>query len=205
MVSRRQGTSRYPPVGFFDRPSVWFEPTVRFWSAITASSLSPPRGDDDQSATLIPPDGEPCLPHQRVRAGPSGSHLDDLGACTRRTVAAGAQAAPVQRRRRAAVALRPVVVRVGHNGEPDHPAPQSVDRRAVCTSSTRSASTCPPRCDEECAFWSPVTDWEQRQSSLRPEFRSLARPEGCPYACCSGDATRTTGVSQPAAAPTFRA
>ncbi len=61
---------------FIDRPGENFDETVRFWASVTGSSMSPTRGEHDEFATLIPPDGDAYLRVQRVAEGPGGSHLD---------------------------------------------------------------------------------------------------------------------------------
>jgi hypothetical protein len=37
-----------------------------------------------------------------------------------------------------------------------------------------------PSYEDECRFWSSLTGWEERSSSVSTDFRSLARPEGIP-------------------------
>jgi hypothetical protein len=70
---------------------------------------------------------------------------------------------------------------VSHHGEGDRPAPQQVGDTGCLHLVDQVCIDIPPsRFDEECAFWSRVTTWELRQSSLRHEFRFLVRPEGCP-------------------------
>ena len=61
---------------FFDFPSADFGPEVTFWRAISGSTVSPPRGDAKQFATLEPFHGDPYLRVQRVDDGPGGMHLD---------------------------------------------------------------------------------------------------------------------------------
>jgi hypothetical protein len=172
--------------GFIDRPSASFDSAVAFWSAVTGSSLSPPRGEADQFATLIPPDGDPYLRVQRLGDGHGGSHLDvhvdDIMGFARRALAVGA----VEQRGYADV----VVLRspaglpwcvVGHHGARVRPAPQAAGDTGRLHLVDQVCIDIPvSRFDEECAFWSHVTGWKQGQSSLRSEFRFLVRPEGCP-------------------------
>jgi predicted enzyme related to lactoylglutathione lyase len=171
---------------FFDRPAASFETAVRFWSAVTASALSPPRGEQGEFATLVPPDGDPYLRVQRVRAGPGGSHLDvhvdDIAAFARRAVATGA---------RELYGYDDVVVLrspaglpwcvVGGHGEQRRPAPQPAGATGAMHLVDQLCIDIPARrFDEECAFWAELTGWEQQQSTLRAEFRYLTRPQGCP-------------------------
>lgn len=183
--------------GFIDRPATSFDSAVRFWSAVTGSSLSPTRGDSAEFATLIPPDGDAYLRVQRVGDGPGGSHLDlhvgDVEGFARQAVAAGADE---HHRYDDVVVLRspagvPWCV-VGHHGEAVRPAPRAVEDTGRFHLVDQLCVDIPAaRFDEECAFWSGVTGWGQRQSSLRPEFRYLVRPDGCPLRLllqrCDGD------------------
>lgn len=43
---------------FIDRPAGTFNSAVRFWTTVTATSVSQRRGDRGQFATLIPTDGD---------------------------------------------------------------------------------------------------------------------------------------------------
>ncbi len=60
---------------FLDLPSESWEAGVRFWAAVTGCRLSPPRGPDDEFATLVPPAGDDYLRVQRI-GGPARLHLD---------------------------------------------------------------------------------------------------------------------------------
>jgi hypothetical protein len=171
---------------FIDRTASSFGAAARFWCAVTHSSLSPPRGVTREFATLLPPDGDPYLRVQRVAEGSGGTHLDlhvdDIASFARRAEASGAVR---QVDHDDVVVLRspaglPWCV-VGHDGESVRPTPRPagtdghrhlVDQ--VCIDIPRA------RYDEECAFWSDLTGWEIRDSSLRSEFRYLVRPEGMP-------------------------
>src|SRR3981081_4574947 len=60
---------------FIDRPIERFEESAVFWTAVTATRLSPLRGDHDQFATLVPAEGDAYLKLQGVFEG-GGAHLD---------------------------------------------------------------------------------------------------------------------------------
>lgn len=60
---------------FIDLPSDRHAATVRFWSAATGTTLSPPRGADGQFATLVPAEGTGYLKVQRLEE-PARVHLD---------------------------------------------------------------------------------------------------------------------------------
>src|SRR5262245_19174833 len=61
---------------FLDFPAADFEAGVGFWRAATGTTLSVPRGETGQFATLGPPEGDAWLRVQRVDRGPGGVHLD---------------------------------------------------------------------------------------------------------------------------------
>lgn len=118
---------------FIDRPSASFDSAARFWSAVTGSTLSPPRGEAGEFASLIPRDGDPYVRVQRVTEGQGTSHLDvhvdDIKAFAPRAVAAGAD----EQGGYDVVVLRspaglPWCV-VGHHGERVRPAPSRIPFR----------------------------------------------------------------------------
>lgn len=61
---------------FADRPAAGFDEAARFWTAVTATTLSPRRGADGEFATFLPEHGDACLKLQGVRSGNGGAHLD---------------------------------------------------------------------------------------------------------------------------------
>lgn len=61
---------------YFDLPATEFGEEVTFWRAISGSTVSPPRGDHMEFATLEPFHGDPYLRVQRITEGPGGMHLD---------------------------------------------------------------------------------------------------------------------------------
>ncbi|MFC0705180.1 VOC family protein [Cellulomonas uda] len=58
-----------------DLPPDTLDETLAFWLRVTGSALSPWRGEDDEYATLVPPDGDDYLRVQRFADGPR-VHLD---------------------------------------------------------------------------------------------------------------------------------
>lgn len=78
---------------FLDLPSGSWETGVKFWAAVTGYQLSPPRGLDDEFATLVPPEGDDYLRVQRI-GGAARLHLDlhvpEPDAAARRAVRLGA-------------------------------------------------------------------------------------------------------------------
>jgi hypothetical protein len=74
------GTDKMGPVitwftAFVDLPTERFEEGARFWSEVTGWRVSPRRGERQEFATLLPPDGDSHLKLQAVD-GPPGAHLD---------------------------------------------------------------------------------------------------------------------------------
>ncbi|MBL7497875.1 VOC family protein [Frankia sp. CNm7] len=161
---------------FLDFPPADFERGVAFWRAVTATSLSAPRGETEQFATLVPGDGDAFLRVQRLGEGPARVHLDvhragqDFEVCRSPggflfcEVGAGENARP-----------RPVTwpaVPGGPRGDLGGPGHSSlVDQ--VCLDIPAD------RYETECAFWGELTGWPVRAGS-RPEFRYLERPAGVP-------------------------
>jgi hypothetical protein len=78
---------------FLDLPDEGFEEAARFWCAVTGSTLSSPRGDRDQFATLLPAEGDAWVKVQRLDEGPR-VHVDldvdgDLGSARDELLALG--------------------------------------------------------------------------------------------------------------------
>ncbi|HET8559395.1 MAG TPA: VOC family protein [Marmoricola sp.] len=62
---------------FLDFRPASFDAGAAFWAGVTAATLSAPRGEHDEFATLLPPSGEPWLRVQRLQsAAPARVHLD---------------------------------------------------------------------------------------------------------------------------------
>lgn len=165
---------------FIDLPAPRFDPGTNFWRAVTTSTLSPPRGDQDQFATLIPPEGDPYLRVQRLGSEPR-IHLDlhatDVADTRHQATALGAT-----------VVMEPghVVMRspagitfcvVAHHGERHRPPPGGPGRPhtldQVCL------DLAPDLFDTEVGFWSGLTGWEAHPGGL-DEFWALTRPPPIP-------------------------
>jgi len=61
---------------FLDFAPGTLERGIEFWRGVTGYDLSPRRGDDDEFATLVPPDGDGYLKVQGLAEGPARLHLD---------------------------------------------------------------------------------------------------------------------------------
>lgn len=176
-------TSPFWASAFLDLPASSFASGVAFWREVTGSGLSPTRGDHQEFATLVPPEGDDYLRVQRVQDGPGGIHLDlhvnDPRAAADQAVALGA----VELADRGHVVLRSpsgltfcMVSRPASRRPPPAAWPDGsrslVDQ--VCLDIPSSGYA------EECGFWSALTGWELTASPVSPSFSRLTRPAGIP-------------------------
>lgn len=169
---------------FIDRPAGTFEPAVRFWTAVTATSVSERRGNRGQFATLIPTGGDPYLRVQQVDAG-GGCHLDlhvdDLDTFARHAAALGAHVEPAIRG--PAVVTSPagmVACVVGYHGEHLRPPPIRSPGGVLNLADQLCIDVPAAGFDRECEFWSALTGWPYRDSSAHHEFAYLERSSWCP-------------------------
>jgi len=165
---------------FLDLPAADFDRTTRFWSDVTGYRLSEPRGEHDEFATLVPPDGDDFLRVQRIQDGPAGVHLD--------LHVADARAAADAAKERGATELADlgyVVMRspggltfcfVTHPAE-TRPNPKTWPNGATSVVDQVCLDIPPEAYDVEYAFWSRLTGWKPAQI-FRPEYRRLTRPQG---------------------------
>ncbi len=84
---------------FLDFPADEFGGEVTFWRAISGSTVSPPRGEHREFASLEPFHGDPHLRVQRVDEGPGGGvhldiHTDDPHAAAEEAVGLGGDPDP---------------------------------------------------------------------------------------------------------------
>ncbi|MCD9873885.1 VOC family protein [Streptomyces guryensis] len=165
---------------FMDRPAELFGVACDFWTAVTDTRPSEPRGENEEFTTLLHDGADACVKVQGVASGPGGAHLDfpvaDVREFTRSAVALGAE----------------VVADHGTWAVLRSPAGQQ-----LCTMPWRAEATRPPvvrgsRLDQVCvdvgpsaydaevAFWSALLpEWQSRPGSL-PEFHVLRPPTGLP-------------------------
>ena len=158
---------------FLDLPADRFADGVRFWQGATGYGLSAPRGEMDEFATLVPPDGDDYLRVQRLGSGPARIHLDvhvpDPRAAADRAVGLGAE----ELADRGYVTLRSpggfVFCLVAHPGA-RRPAP------AVWPGGHHSMiyQVCldipSDHWDAESAFWGTLLDGGLEVLARRPEF-----------------------------------
>lgn len=165
---------------FLDLPEDSFEDGTAFWQGVTGSTLSAPRGERGEFATLIPRDGDPYLKVQRIKDGPAKIHLDlhtqDVAGFVEHATGLGAS---VQKQGEYVVMTSPggftfCVVDHPTGGSRATPVPwwgglSLVDQ--VCLDMPSSVH------DHEFEFWTRLTGWEHLGGRFR-EFSTLERPAG---------------------------
>ena len=168
---------------FIDRPAAVESATTDFWARVTGYALSERRGDHDEFATLIPPDGDAFLRTQAVMNGPGGVHLDlhveDIRAATTSAVTHGAT--EIGDSDDWIVLRSPGGFAFCFVPEPADTRPRPI----VLSDGSRSIvdqvclDIAPGDLDAECAFWEAITGWEHYDVTS-PEFSRLACPPGIP-------------------------
>lgn len=175
---------------FFDFPDSDFGRGVAFWRAVTGSGLSEFRGQGEQFATLLPPDGDPYLRVQRVLDGPGGCHLDLHVDVTEisldETASQAAELGGVIRYREAGEVM--IVDSPGGfsfcfvpwDGENTVPGPSAAEDGARSRVTELCLDIPPGDFDRELAFWSELTGWTANQSE-HPELTCLNSPASLPF------------------------
>jgi predicted enzyme related to lactoylglutathione lyase len=172
--------------GFLDFPAATFDQGCSFWQAVTGYTLSPPRGESGQFATLQPPLGEPYLRVQRTGSTRPRCHLDlhvdDVEATARRAKTLGAQVA--QDRKSLVLMGSPAglpfcLVGAGRDMVFVRPPPKSWPGEHRSLVDQACLDILPEYFPGEAAFWEALTGWERRPGS-RPEFEYLVRPSEMP-------------------------
>ncbi|MFI9820981.1 VOC family protein [Streptomyces sp. NPDC052013] len=165
---------------YLDRPTAHRERAAAFWTAVTHTRLSEPRGDSGEFATLVPDGADPCVKLQAVDSGEGGAHLDlcadDVPEFVTTALRLGART--VAEHDGWSVLRSPagqLFCAVPWNGESVRPGIVRGSRLdQVCL------DTPPSLFGAEVAFWSALLPaWQSRPGSL-PEFHVLAPPAGLP-------------------------
>ena len=169
---------------FLDVPTEAFDTAAAFWCQVTGSTLSARRGERNQFATFLPPDGDDYFRIQATDDGSAGVHLDlhtdDVRGLADSAVELGATETEDLGN---LVLLRSPgglpFCSVSHSGDAQRPTPLVADGvpdsilDQVCID-------CPgDLLDAEVAFWAGVTGWPVVGASHH-EFRVLDRPAGIP-------------------------
>lgn len=157
--------------------------SVGFWQAATGYALSAPRGAAEEFATLVPPDGDAFLRVQRLHEGADRIHLDLHVADPRRAADTAAVAGAVELVDRGYVVMSSpgglIFCLVAH---PAAIRPRPTVHADGTAARVRQVAIDVPRAsyDAELAFWSALTGWQKRASSVSGDFRFLVPPEGQP-------------------------
>jgi hypothetical protein len=168
----------------FDFPADDFGDEVTFWRAIAGSTVSPPRGDRRQFASLEPFTGDPHLRVQRVDTGVGGVHLDihvdDVSDAA--AVAESLGASRIEETPDGITLQTPAgftVCMVPWGGERRRSRPIRWPGDTISIIDQLCIDVPARRFEKECTFLSRLTGWELEGGSL-PEFRALQRPHVMP-------------------------
>lgn len=175
---------------FLDFPPATHHAGTRFWARVTGSTLSPPRGDHREFATLVPGAGDGFLRVQRLADGPARVHLDlhvaDLEAGTTAAVSSGATVVHrwddgdvVVLRSPAGLVfcLVPFPAAPGTRWHRPPPSPWSGHLSLV---DQITVDVAPEDADREVGFWAALTGGEPLRPHWAGPFRPLLRPDGQP-------------------------
>jgi hypothetical protein len=164
---------------FIDRPYGGLAGARAFWTAVTGTRPSEPRGDRGEFLTLLPEGADACVKLQGVAEGDGGAHLDLCARDVRELVGTARRlgADLVADHGDWAVLRSPagqLCCAVPWHGE---------TRRPPVVAGSRLDQVCldipPSAYDAEAAFWAGLTGWERLAGSL-PEFEVLRAPAGLP-------------------------
>ncbi|MGV4984066.1 VOC family protein [Streptomyces sp. NRAIS4] len=167
---------------FIDRPAELLPEARAFWTAVTGTHASEPRGERGEFTTLLPETAagtDACVKLQGVTEGAGGAHLDlcaeDVAELTGRARALGAEVVADHGDwavlRSPAGQLCCAVPWQGETLRPPVVAGSRLDQ--VCLDIPPSGYAA------ESAFWAGLTGWERLRGS-RPEFEVLKPPAGLP-------------------------
>jgi hypothetical protein len=169
-----------------DLPSAVLDPALTFWRQITDSGLSPWRGEEDEYATLLAPDGDDFLRVQRFEAGPRvhlDLHVGDAAAVRSGLVQALALGAALEHEASHHVVLSSpggyVFCLVNEAGHGRRPSPVVVEGPASALVDQLCLDVPAGLFDDEVAFWASLTGRAARTGS-RSEFVVLDRQAGMP-------------------------
>jgi Glyoxalase-like domain len=166
---------------FLDRPADGFDAAADFWTTVLKWSLSPRRGEHDEFATLVPPDGDAYVKVQAVREG-GGMHLD-LAVSEVRVLAdrAGELGAQVVADQGGYIVLASpggqLFCAVPWHGEARRPQPTRSLLGATSRLDQAVIDVTPARVDDEVTFWIALTGWPAYE---RGEFTVVQQPDDLP-------------------------
>ncbi|MFF4538022.1 VOC family protein [Streptomyces aureus] len=169
---------------FVDRPAAGLGSALGFWTAVTGTKLSEPRGERGEFVTLLPGDGDAYVKAQGVEDGPGGAHLclsvDDVPALVEWALRLGAGL--VADHREWAVLRSPggqPFCAVPWKGESAGPRVTEGPDGATSRLDQVSIDLAPDVFDAETLFWGRLTGWESLPGAL-PEFHLIRPPAELP-------------------------
>ncbi len=186
---------------FIDRPDETFDATVRFWSAISGSSVSPWRGVDAEFATLLPNDAADAhVRIQRTESATSGSHIDlhvsNVDAGAEDAVRCGARV--LADHGEYVVLTTPsgmLFCVVAHHGERTRQGPVAVGASPATTLIDQvTVDVDSDGFDDEVLFWSELTGWAPL-GARSSEFIPLDRPQAMPLRVMVQRRARASGAA----------
>ncbi|MFD4409583.1 VOC family protein [Streptomyces sp. NPDC058475] len=171
---------------FVDRPMKEFGTATDFWTAITATRLSEPRGDQGEFVTLLHDGADAAVKAQGVEAGDGGAHLDlaveDVRALVESALRLGAEV--VADHETWAVLRSPggqLFCAVPWRGESRRPPVVEVPGGdATSRLDQVTIDLAPNVYDAEITFWSELTGWASHPGAL-PEFHLVQPPATLPF------------------------
>ncbi|MGQ0431012.1 MAG: VOC family protein [Microthrixaceae bacterium] len=169
---------------FIDRPEATVGVATDFWQRVTGTTRSPTRGDRGQFAALLPGEGNPHIRVQRVDHGRGGTHLDlhtdEIPRLVDDAIDLGATLLdddPVHVLRSPGGHTWCIV---DWHGEATPSAPVAGPSGAMSRLDQVCLDIASDHLDAEVRFWAGLLGWPATTSTVRPEFTSLARPDGMP-------------------------
>jgi hypothetical protein len=170
---------------FIDLPADRFDRAAQFWAAVTASTLSPARGERQEFATLLPAAGTPILKLQRVGDEQSRLHLDvhvdDDAATTERAAELGATVLHADGWTVVTSPAGFVHCFVGHLEGTERPRPVNLDDAGTSLADQLAIDIPADQFAGEVAYWTSLTGWPAESGDLHPEFTILRRADGMPF------------------------
>ena len=168
---------------FIDRPEHRLAEAAAFWSTVTGTRLSEPRGERGEFATLLADGADACLKLQGVGDGGGGHpdlYVDDVP--TARKAALDLGAAVLDDHADWAVLRSPggqPFCLAAWQGQAVRPPVVSAPDGASSRLDQLALDVPPAAFEAEAAFWAGLTGWESLPGS-RPEFHLLRPPSGLP-------------------------
>lgn len=170
---------------FIDLPADRFDRAARFWTAVTASTLSPARGERQEFVTLMPAAGTPILKLQRVGEEEPRLHLDihvdDVAAATEDAAELGATVLHTDEWTVLTSPAGFVHCIVGHLAGTERPRPVTLAGAGTSLADQLAIDVPADQFAAEVAYWTGLTGWPGRSADLNPEFTILDRPDGMPF------------------------